>query len=46
MARSCRARSRPPYAVLKVFDPAVAAATIDLTKTYDDRFVKKANAGK
>lgn len=31
-------------AVLKVFDPAVAGATIDLTKTYDDRFVKKANA--
>jgi NitT/TauT family transport system substrate-binding protein len=33
-------------AVLKVFDPAVAAATIDLKKTYDDRFVKAANAGK
>jgi NitT/TauT family transport system substrate-binding protein len=31
-------------AVLKVFDPAVAKATIDLTRTYDDRFVKKANA--
>jgi NitT/TauT family transport system substrate-binding protein len=31
-------------AVLKVFDPAVAKATIDLAKTYDDRFVKKANA--
>jgi NitT/TauT family transport system substrate-binding protein len=30
-------------AVLKVFDPAVAKATIDLKKTYDDRFVKKAN---
>jgi NitT/TauT family transport system substrate-binding protein len=30
--------------VLKVFDPAVAKATIDLKKTYDDRFVKKANA--
>jgi hypothetical protein len=29
--------------VLKVFDPAVAKATIDLKKTYDDRFVKKAN---
>ena len=27
------------YAVLKVFDPAVAAATIDLTKTYNDSFV-------
>jgi NitT/TauT family transport system substrate-binding protein len=33
-------------AVLKVFDPSVAAATIDLTKTYDERFVKKSNAGK
>lgn len=33
-------------AVLKVFDPAVAGATIDLKKTYDDRFVKKASAGK
>jgi len=33
-------------AVLKAFDPAVAAATIDLQKTYDERFVKKANAGK
>jgi NitT/TauT family transport system substrate-binding protein len=32
------------YAVLKVFDPAVAAATFDLAKTYDDRFVKKAAA--
>jgi len=30
------------YAVLKQFDPAVAAATFDLSKTYDDRFVKKA----
>jgi NitT/TauT family transport system substrate-binding protein len=34
------------YAVLKVFDPAVATASIDLSKTYDDRFVKKADAGK
>jgi NitT/TauT family transport system substrate-binding protein len=34
------------YAVLKVFDPVVAAATIDLSKTSDDRFVKKANGGK
>ena len=33
-------------AVLKVFDPTVASATIDLKKTYDDRFVKKANATK
>ena len=30
------------YAVLKQFDPAVAGATFDLSKTYDDRFVKKA----
>jgi NitT/TauT family transport system substrate-binding protein len=30
------------YAVLKVFDPAVAAATIDLKKTYNDSFVRKA----
>jgi NitT/TauT family transport system substrate-binding protein len=34
------------HAVLKVFDPAVAAATIDLSKTYNDTFVKKALAGK
>ena len=34
------------YAVLKVFDPAVAGATIDLSKTYNDTFVKKALAGK
>jgi NitT/TauT family transport system substrate-binding protein len=33
-------------AVLKVFDPAVAAASIDLAKTTDDRFVKKANVTK
>ena len=33
-------------AVLKVFDPSVASATIDLSKTTDDRFVKKANATK
>src|ERR1051325_5512373 len=34
------------YAVLKVFDPAVAAVTIDLKKTTNDTFVKKALAGK
>ena len=34
------------YAVLKVFDPAVAAATVDLKKTTNDSFVKKALAGK
>jgi NitT/TauT family transport system substrate-binding protein len=33
-------------AVLKAFDPSVMAATIDVKKTYDDRFVKKANAAK
>ena len=31
--------------VLKAFDPAVAGATIDLSKTYTDKFVEKANAG-
>ena len=34
------------YAVLKVFDPAVASAAIDLKKTYNDSFVKKALATK
>jgi NitT/TauT family transport system substrate-binding protein len=34
------------HAVLKVFDPAVAAATIDLSKTYNDTFVKKALAAR
>jgi NitT/TauT family transport system substrate-binding protein len=34
------------HAVLKVFDPAVAAATIDLSKTYNDTFVKKALTAK
>jgi len=34
------------YAVLKVFDPAVAAATVDLSKTFDDSFVKKAPAAR
>ena len=31
--------------VLKAFDPGVASATIDLSKTHTDRFVEKANAG-
>jgi NitT/TauT family transport system substrate-binding protein len=31
--------------VLKAFDPAVAGAAIDLTKTYTDSFVTKANLG-
>ena len=30
------------YQVLKVFDPAVAGATIDLKKTYNETFVQKA----
>ena len=34
------------YAVLKVFDPAVAAASFDLSKTYNDTFVKKAISGR
>jgi NitT/TauT family transport system substrate-binding protein len=34
------------HAVLKVFDPAVAGATVDLAKTYNDSFVRKALAGK
>ncbi len=34
------------HAVLKVFDPAVAGATIDLSKTYNDTFVKKALSAK
>ncbi len=34
------------YAVLKQFDPAVAGATFDLSKTYNDSFVKKAISGK
>ena len=34
------------YAVLRVFDPAVAAASFDLTKTYNDTFVKKAISGR
>ena len=34
------------YAVLKLFDPAVAGATIDLSKTTNDAFAKKALAGK
>ena len=31
--------------VLKAFDPNVQNATIDLSKTYTDKFVTKANAG-
>jgi NitT/TauT family transport system substrate-binding protein len=32
------------HEVLKVFDPAVAGATIDLGKTFNESFVRKANA--
>jgi NitT/TauT family transport system substrate-binding protein len=32
------------YAVLKVFDPAVAAATVDISKTHTDRFLQRAAA--
>jgi sulfonate transport system substrate-binding protein len=32
------------YAVLKVFDPAVAQAKVDLSKTHTDTFVSKADA--
>lgn len=32
------------YDVLKMFDPAVAGAKIDVSKAYDDRFIKKAIA--
>ena len=34
------------YAVLKLFDPSVAGATIDLSKTYTGAFVEKALAAK
>jgi NitT/TauT family transport system substrate-binding protein len=34
------------YAVLKVFDPAVAAASVDLAKTHTGRFVEQALARK
>ena len=34
------------HQVLKVFDPAVAAATVDLSKTYTGAFVEKALATK
>jgi NitT/TauT family transport system substrate-binding protein len=33
------------HQVLKIFDPAVADATVDLSKTHTDRFVEKALAG-
>jgi NitT/TauT family transport system substrate-binding protein len=43
--RFTREAAETAYKVLKAFDPGVASATIDLTKTYTDRFVEKANAG-
>ena len=38
-------RRRDRLKVLKAFDPNVQSATIDLSKTYTDKFVAKANAG-
>ena len=43
--RFTREAAETAYKVLKAFDPGVASATIDLTKTYTDKFVDKANAG-
>jgi NitT/TauT family transport system substrate-binding protein len=40
-----REAAETAYKVLKAFDPAVASARIDLSKTYTDTFVAKANAG-
>jgi NitT/TauT family transport system substrate-binding protein len=40
-----REAAETAYKVLKAFDPSVASAKIDLTKTYTDTFVAKANAG-
>ncbi len=40
-----RAAAETAYKVLKAFDPNVQSATIDLSKTYTDTFVAKANAG-
>jgi NitT/TauT family transport system substrate-binding protein len=40
-----REAAETAYKVLKAFDPAVANAKIDLSKTYTDTFVAKANAG-
>ena len=43
--RFTREAAETAYRVLKAFDPNVQGATIDLGKTYTDRFVEKANAG-
>ena len=39
--RACRTR----LDMLMQFDPELKDAKVDLTKTFDDRFVKKAAAG-
>ena len=43
--RARRGRA-PPMRCSSVFDPAVASATFDLSKTYNDTFVKKAISGR
>jgi NitT/TauT family transport system substrate-binding protein len=43
--RFTREAAETAYKVLKAFDPNVQGATIDLAKTYMDKFVDKANAG-
>ena len=43
--RFTREAAETAYKVLKAFDPNVQGATIDLAKTYTDKFVDKANAG-
>jgi len=40
-----REAAETAYKVLKAFDPNVQNATIDLSKTYTDTFVTKANLG-
>lgn len=42
--RFVKGAAETAYAFLKVFDPAVASAKIDLSRTYTDRFVEQANA--
>ena len=43
--RFTREAAETAYKVLKAFDPNVQNATIDLSKTYTDTFVTKANLG-
>ena len=43
--RFTREAAETAYKVLKAFDPNVQNATIDLSKTYTDTFVAKANLG-